>query len=118
MGILARMIKPFFVLFLVIVIIFQGRSKTYLVQTSDDERKMSQDYDHYEKSDPGKSRFLDGEYSGKTYETIMNIGSALDCACQAKKKSILQFFILQRPTEPCHERLLSERKPYLKRKLD
>ena len=55
-SILTRMIKPFFgflLLFLAIVINFQGSSKTYLAETYD-ERNMNQDYSRRSKEGLGK----------------------------------------------------------------
>merc|ERR1719347_2512630 len=71
------MIKPFFsffILFLAIVLNFQGSSKTYLVKTHD-EKKESEDY-YITACDSIQSRT---SYGGKT-DTTVTARNAKDCA--------------------------------------
>merc|ERR1712142_132308 len=105
-----RMIKPFsafLLLFLAIVINFQGNSKTYLAKTSD-ERKTSQDYSRT--SIPlYKQPYLYGtKYSGHIYRTLYGVGSARECACKCRYQrsgcSLFTFYNAPRSTarNACH----------------
>merc|ERR1711872_708697 len=90
MGI-PRMIKPFicfFILFLSIIINYQGSSKTYLAQTSDgndDGMNKSNENGDYSRvkicESPWGGREWGTDYPGNNIRAVRIRGSSRQCAC-------------------------------------
>merc|ERR1712002_4964 len=116
MGTIPRMIKPFicfFILFLSILINYQGSGKTYLAQTSDgndDEMsKSNKNEDYYYSCTGDKGWKYNLEYRGYNLATRY-ASNAWACCRQCKQDSRCTYFTYKSRTRSCEQKSRNARK--------
>merc|ERR1712042_25094 len=105
MGI-PRMIKPFicfFILFLSIIINYQGSSKTYLAQTSDgNDDGMNKFNENKDYSRVACGREWRRDYYGNDIKQVRSVRSSRQCACSCQRTARCNYFTYNTRNMVCY----------------